>query len=140
MGRKHSDVWNETNRTKRCPRCTEWKDWDQFQVKSGRWYPQCRSCRTKNAAKYRKPRAHIAQENKKYLVERKGGQCEHCSYKSNFLSVYDFHHPPGVEKTISISKGLKQKLTEEVIAEADKCILLCSNCHRIHHEKERMTI
>jgi len=70
---------------------------------------------------------------KEEAIEYIGGKvCAKCS--NNFLpiSCYDFHHNTG-SKTENISKLLntKKTLDAELKEELKKCILLCSNCHRI---------
>ena len=56
---------------------------------------------------------------------------------------YDFHHRTPNEKDFEISQRLYILSFEELTAEADKCDLLCANCHRIIQSedpthKERM--
>lgn len=71
-------------------------------------------------------------QNKLLLVEYKGGKCERCGY-DKCIDALEFHH---LDPSTKESKNLgttaaiaKQK------AEADKCILVCANCHReIHNE------
>lgn len=68
------------------------------------------------------------------LIEYKGGECEKCHYKHN-LSVLEFHHINPNEKEFQLdSRHLSNTNVERLKNEVDKCILLCSNCHReIHH-------
>lgn len=55
--------------------------------------------------------------------------CMDCG--GTFPSVcMDFDHRPGTVKRFSISQA-KGKLLADVVAELDKCDLVCSNCHRI---------
>lgn len=71
---------------------------------------------------------------KKKLIEYKGGKCEICGYNKDCPSVYHFHHRDPLEKEFGISgKGNTKKL-ESLKREADKCQLLCSNCHAEVHE------
>jgi hypothetical protein len=48
----------------------------------------------------------------------------------------DFHHINPEEKSYDI-KSLMGRKWETVRSEIDKCILLCSNCHREEHWNER---
>jgi hypothetical protein len=67
------------------------------------------------------------------LVEYKGGKCQRCGYDKNIPSVYAFHHRNPNEKEFSIS-GMTKSF-DNLKKEADKCDLLCSNCHlEVHHE------
>lgn len=69
---------------------------------------------------------------KKLLVEYKGGECERCGYKK-CIDALDFHHKNPSEKDFTI--GGKSWSLERLKKEADKCILVCANCHReIHFE------
>ena len=69
---------------------------------------------------------------KKLLVEYKGGECERCGYKK-CIDALDFHHRDPSEKDFTIAG--KSWSFERLKKEADKCILVCSNCHReIHFE------
>lgn len=64
-------------------------------------------------------------------IEYKGGVCEHCKQTYHF-SAFDFHHinPDEKEKDPCL---LLTHTDEAFFKELDKCILLCANCHRIHH-------
>ena len=70
---------------------------------------------------------------KQKAVEYKGGKCLDCNLITDQYCVYDFHHING-KKDFSLSK-FKHKSLEWLKPELDKCILLCSNCHRIRHSK-----
>lgn len=70
---------------------------------------------------------------KKMLVERAGGKCVRCGY-NKCIRALEFHHQNPNEKDFGISKCLTMSMSD-LKAEADKCILLCSNCHaEIHQE------
>jgi 5-methylcytosine-specific restriction endonuclease McrA len=68
-------------------------------------------------------------DNKDAFVAYKGGECVCCGY-SRTSSALEFHHviPSDKEFSISCSSSL-----EKVYYELDKCVLLCSNCHREVH-------
>ena len=69
---------------------------------------------------------------REFLVQKLGGKCKMCN--GIFPNVaFDFHHLGNKESDIS---SMIDKYSEsEIEKEADKCILLCANCHRIHHAK-----
>jgi predicted DNA-binding protein YlxM (UPF0122 family) len=74
-------------------------------------------------------------------LDYKGGICSHCGLKSEDISVYDFHHLDPKEKDFDLSiTSIASKSWEEVKTELDKCILLCSNCHRIEHSQYKRFI
>ena len=69
-------------------------------------------------------------EAKKMLVLYKGGKCINCGY-SNCMEGLDFHHLDPKEKDFEISG--KSYAMDRLLKEVDKCVLLCSNCHREVH-------
>jgi hypothetical protein len=77
---------------------------------------------------------------KQLAVDYKGGKCTTCGYNKCIASL-DFHHLDPNEKDFGISaKGLTRSF-EKVKVELDKCILLCSNCHReLHFNQNSMTV
>lgn len=76
--------------------------------------------------------------NKVKGILMKGGKCSICGieYDGANGSIFDFHHEDPNEKDTNIAPLLRSKeLSEELIKELNKCILVCSNCHRkIHSE------
>ena len=77
-------------------------------------------------------------KRKKEAVEFLGGVCQDCKL-SYHLSCYDFHHVDPTQKDFDPCAGLTKK-KEVFFAELTKCILLCSNCHRMRHYKYDTTI
>lgn len=55
--------------------------------------------------------------------------CAICGYRGH-PDALDFDHLPGHEKTGNISQMNKRKWSV-VLAEMEKCRVLCANCHRI---------
>ena len=90
----------------------------------------------KTYRKRAKPKRNItfgpeAKDRKKVLVQRAGGICHDCH--GVFPDYcYDFHHLDPKTKSFAISQGM-QGAWLTLVDEADKCILLCANCHRIRH-------
>lgn len=83
----------------------------------------CGDCRSK----YKKLKA------KMMAVEYKGGKCEKCGYNKS-LAALDFHHIDPCKKDFNIGSSIALGLSWETVKkELDKCILLCSNCHREEH-------
>ncbi len=69
---------------------------------------------------------------KERMVEYKGGKCQKCNY-NKCIGALEFHHLDPEAKEFSLS-GTSISF-ERAKPELDKCILLCSNCHRETHEE-----
>lgn len=69
-------------------------------------------------------------ERKQRLVELRGGRCEACGYDIS-IAALEFHHRDS--KTKDFGLGDFSGPWERLVAEADKCDLLCANCHRRRH-------
>ena len=67
---------------------------------------------------------------KQRLIDYKGGKCQVCGY-NRCINALEFHHINPKEKDFTISGGTKSFNTLKL--EVDKCILVCSNCHREIH-------
>ena len=92
---------------------------------------KCKECR-KDAV------LDIRRRNKIKLVEYKGGKCERCGY-DKCIDALEFHHLNPNEKDFGLSCGDTRSL-EKLKKEADKCIMVCANCHREIHAEEREKI
>lgn len=65
------------------------------------------------------------------LVEEHGGKCVLCGY-NRYVGALHFHHLKPEEKEFRI--GGTTLSIEKLKSEAQKCILVCMNCHtEIHH-------
>ena len=74
---------------------------------------------------------------KKKLVELFGGKCERCGWNENQAAL-DFHHRNPKEKEFGLGASGMTFAFSKLNEEANKCHLLCSNCHRvIHATKDR---
>ena len=69
------------------------------------------------------------------MVEHKGGRCSICGYNKN-IAALEFHHLDKDSKVTEIASFKNSSMSEKVIKELDKCILVCSNCHREIHSDE----
>ncbi len=72
---------------------------------------------------------------RKALVELAGKKCKSCGVAYHF-SAMDFHHRDPKQKSFGLSFNRMERPICELIKEAKKCDLLCSNCHRIRHFNE----
>jgi len=73
---------------------------------------------------------------KAQLVAIRGGQCSGCSY-SGPAAAFDFHHRDATSKQFGL--GTFYGPWNDLLAEAEKCDMLCANCHRIRHAAEDVT-
>lgn len=99
--------------------------------------------------KYRKDHPAMYKQSRKIYRERQLGlintwyeeyqktmMCSVCGDKRE--PVLDFHHTDPSTKVMEVKRLMRghhpfEKLMEEVA----KCIILCANCHRMHHWEER---
>jgi 5-methylcytosine-specific restriction endonuclease McrA len=72
---------------------------------------------------------------KQKAVEYKGGCCSICGY-DKCIDALEFHHINPEEKDFGIAQKGYTRSWESVKEELDKCILVCSNCHREIHSKQ----
>ncbi len=70
---------------------------------------------------------------KEEAVQIAGGKCKICGY-NKCISALEFHHNKN-NKEGNISTFLKNESRQKLLKEAEKCILLCANCHRELHNK-----
>lgn len=88
--------------------------------------------RQKNKEKYKQNDRKFYLQNRKSwipILKEKFGElkCSKCGYNKSFGALH-FHHINGDKKYIA-GTLLRLKPTTERIAEFDKCIILCANCH-----------
>lgn len=70
-------------------------------------------------------------ERKRQLIALKGGACSKCGYSSN-LAALVFHHTCCKSFPLD-ARNLGNRSMEIILKEAEKCILLCMNCHMEEH-------
>ena len=70
--------------------------------------------------------------NRTKLNEYKGKSCERCSYDKSEAAL-EFHHIDPDKKKFTLSVNNMNRSWESIKNEADKCWLLCANCHREYH-------
>lgn len=118
--------------SKVCKMCSVPQIRENFYKLQGKSYKSswdCRSsiCKTCQSIKTSQTR----RATKLQAIEYLGGCCRDCELKSVHSCIYDFHHLDPTQKDISFGKVNKSFAVLK--PELDKCILLCSNCHRIRH-------
>lgn len=96
-------------------------------VEKGQTRVGCKRCR--NEAVLRTQR-----KNKDRLIDEFGGKCQECGY-GEYRGALQFHHRDTATKSFALS-SVGSISYERLRAEAEKCDLLCSNCHSEHHAGE----
>jgi transposase-like protein len=82
---------------------------------------RCSKCRSSSVSAWRR-------RVKRRLVERAGGRCMLCGY-DRYLGALQFHHVDPATKLFVLSRHGVTRSFREACEEADKCVLLCGNCH-----------
>jgi len=100
--------------------CPRHGDVEFVREASGRSH-RCVVCRVEHVSAARRRR-------KRLLVEEAGGACVLCGY-SRCVAALHFHHLDPADKRFGFgNRGLARSVTA-MRQEAEKCVLLCSNCH-----------
>ena len=85
----------------------------------------------------KQPRQEKLRANKRDdLLIYKGAECGMCGLAYNGVNafLFDFHHTDSSSKKFQLNTANMNRSITKLYIEADKCILLCSNCHRIEHD------
>jgi hypothetical protein len=86
---------------------------------------KCQKCNTEYVTESRR-------RNKLKLIEAFGGKCSKCAY-NRYAGSLEFHHTDPSQKDFGLSSGGNSWSYKRMFAEAQKCILVCSNCHKEIH-------
>jgi hypothetical protein len=92
--------------------------------KNKKVYSYCKQCGKNKTVTQQK-------QLKLQCINYKGGKCSICGYDKYFGSM-EFHHLDPSKKDFGISDGRCYNFNKIKI-ELDKCILVCSNCHKEIH-------
>lgn len=114
-----------------CPRCKIEKSIEKFyKRRNGMDFASyCKKCTLEEV----KNRQVIFKQK---CVEYSGGKCKICGY-NKYIGALEFHHFNPSKKEFSISNSRQTSFGDRIKKELDKCILVCSNCHKEEHEKLR---
>ena len=91
---------------------------------SKRW--RCLKCQSEATQKRR-------DKVKLMAIEYKGEKCCKCGY-DKCVDALEFHHLDPTQKDFGIASKGYTRSWDKVKTELDKCILVCSNCHREIHD------
>jgi 5-methylcytosine-specific restriction endonuclease McrA len=112
-----------------CPRCQKMVKLENFNNRRGKDFSSvyCKPCASSQTLERMR-------KLKQQMVDYKGGCCQKCGY-NKYIGALEFHHINPEEKDFNPSSLKKYTMDTRITEELDKCILLCSNCHReTHHE------
>lgn len=116
-----------------CSCCQEEKELSEFYFQKDRknGASKCKVCHNKYCIERWVNR-------KKESIKYKGSECIDCgkSYPSEPYVIFDFHHLNPNEKDVDWGK-LRLRSWNKIKNELDKCVLLCSNCHRKRHHNDK---
>jgi transposase len=90
-------------------------------VLEGRGRYRCKQCRVDAVSRHRR-------KVKETLVAEAGGCCVVCGY-DQCMAALAFHHLDPREKRLSVSRDGVTLAVATARAEAQKCVLVCANCH-----------
>jgi hypothetical protein len=112
-----------------CPRCKKDCDTSEFYNRRGKENSSvyCRKCTVDQTLER-------TRNFKSMMVEYKGGCCIKCGYKK-YIGALEFHHIDPSKKDFTLSHLKLSKFDDKIKNELDKCILVCSNCHREIHDE-----
>lgn len=113
--------------TRCCPKCHIDKPTDEFYNRRGEEGSSvyCKLCT-------RKQNLDRQRNLKQLAIEYKGGCCQKCGY-NKYNGALEFHHLNPIEKDFNIANLKSYAFNSVVKNELDKCVLLCSNCHKETH-------
>jgi transposase len=87
----------------------------------GRGYYRCKRCRSEAVSRRRR-------KVKQILAGEAGGRCSICGY-NRCIGALEFHHVDPRDKQLALGYGGYAHSLAAAREEAQKCVLLCSNCH-----------
>ena len=139
--------------TKRCTICKNDlpADSDHFAGRTDKNKPtlqsSCRVCHKEYRKKhYHKNKETYIQKAKKHTLKvfdwftdlKATLKCENCGDARYW--VLDFHHNSPSEKEGDVAKFAKMGSKQKILKEIKKCKVLCANCHRDFHYKEKQDV
>ena len=82
---------------------------------------RCTRCTSEGVTRWRR-------NIKRQLVEEAGGACVLCGY-DRCLAALQFHHLDPSQKRFALSLKGAARAADELRKEAQKCVVVCANCH-----------
>ena len=121
-----------------CASCLEWRSPAEFHDSRTGQFSYCRACRNAYDRRYYAERGRAARLARRraamdvarsWMARLKSGEA--CADCGEIFPVYVMHwdHLPGFDKVDSISSMVGQRDRAAILAELEKCELVCANCH-----------
>ena len=100
---------------------------------------RCKNARTNNKHQNYVSQQRRGRERRLLPIQRKGGRCERCGYDRNHAALA-FHHTDPAAKSFPVDlRSCSNACWQSLLDEAEKCLLLCLNCHSEIHNPEFST-
>lgn len=130
---RHLNIRNEKKKTNIalsgevvCFSCGGKFDITHFYTRGNKKHTECKTCFNARCLKIKK-------DNKIMAAQTFGNICYDC--KEHYpLEIFDFHHLDPKTKDFNWSY-LKARRQSDIIKELEKCVMLCTNCHRLRHKE-----
>ena len=121
-----------------CSTCKTEKPLDEFHRKGSGRVSKCKECAKKyhrehylcNKQRYLERSASWRQKIKKMVANIKNVPCKDCG-ETYHPEVMEFDHLEGEEKSRCVSTMVGNTSVERLLAEIEKCEIVCANCHRM---------
>jgi hypothetical protein len=76
-----------------------------------------------------------ALQKEEWFAFKGGLKCTKCGF--DHIAALDFHHEDPSTKEGNVHRFISNGQFAKAYKEIEKCIVLCANCHRIHHHEEK---
>lgn len=84
------------------------------------------------AARNKERDKQMRTDKKWHIIKHLGGVCNRCKFEpktDDDLCIMDFHHRDPKTKKYNLCSAMGRSIPN-LLTEADKCDLVCANCHR----------
>ncbi len=133
-----------------CTACSKSKPIEQFSWKNKKLNKRsgtCKDCHKLYCSNhYQNNKDQYRDKNRLYRKEVKGFIDKYksenpCSCGESDIVCLEFHHKDSKKKDFNIANATQRGLSlEKIKLEIEKCIVICSNCHRKLHAQLRLNI
>ncbi len=122
-----NQAYYRSNTDKCAVAATKWRNENRERVNR-----VARETRAKNHEQYSAyQQAHRARRTLWFQSVKDPLSCVVCGESANFC--LDFHHRDSSEKLFGVGPHVSWGTQESILAEIEKCVVLCANCHRKVH-------